>query len=154
MTASRAFTLIELLVVILIIGILAAIAIPQYRNAVDRAKLQECLPHIRQIEQAESLYKLHYGTYTSNLDLLGLDLPVTAHWTYSVISPISPAGMERIDMIDLGRNIWIERHFATKKYKCNLKGSTRMCILSGVVDPKSCEPRIYGEWAYHCGDSL
>ena len=51
------FTLIELLVVVLIIGILAAIALPQYQKAVERARAADALTVLNHIQQA---YALHY----------------------------------------------------------------------------------------------
>ena len=144
-TRAAGFTLIELLAAVLIIGILAAVAIPQYRNAIDKTKLKEGLIYIKHIEQAENLYKLQYGDYTSNLDKLGLDLPPTISWTYSVASAGNP---QRIDMINQQRTIWIEYNFISRSYKCNSKGSARMCLLSEVV--KDCSQRIYAEWEYHC----
>ena len=55
---TRAFTLIELLVVVLIIGILAAIALPQYQKAVERARAAEAVTRISQLEKAIDLWKL------------------------------------------------------------------------------------------------
>lgn len=52
------FTLIELLVVVLIIGILAAIALPQYQLAVEKARLAEALKNIQVMENALRLYQL------------------------------------------------------------------------------------------------
>ena len=52
------FTLIELLVVVLIIGVLAAIALPQYNKAVEKARAAEAVVHIRQLEKAIDLWKL------------------------------------------------------------------------------------------------
>ena len=52
------FTLIELLVVVLIIGILAAIALPQYQKAVEKARAAEAVVRISQLEKAIDLWKL------------------------------------------------------------------------------------------------
>ena len=47
-----AFTLIELLVVVLIIGILAAVAVPQYQLAVDKSKFASNMPLLDSLESA------------------------------------------------------------------------------------------------------
>ncbi len=69
------FTLIELLVVVLIIGILAAIALPQYQKAVAKARLAEGLTVGKSIVSAEQVYKMANGTYTADLDALDVTLP-------------------------------------------------------------------------------
>ena len=57
------FTLIELLVVVLIIGILAAIALPQYQKAVKRARIAEYEVNLKALAQAEHAYYLEHGRY-------------------------------------------------------------------------------------------
>ncbi len=69
------FTLIELLVVVLIIGILAAVAVPQYKVAVVKARVGTILPLIKAISQAKQTYFLANGTYTTDVSLLDVDLP-------------------------------------------------------------------------------
>ena len=72
---NKAFTLIELLVVVLIIGILSAIALPQYRKAVFKARATEMLIIGRSIQKAEQIYKLANGNYTGNLEELDVQMP-------------------------------------------------------------------------------
>ncbi len=61
MKKKKGFTLIEMLVVVLIIGILAGIALPQYRKAVEKAKLSEALINIKNIEGSMQRYILTNG---------------------------------------------------------------------------------------------
>lgn len=69
------FTLLELLVVVVIIGILAAIALPQYKKVVDRAKLTKVRPLIDAILKSQEIYFISHGKYA--LDLSDLDIDVT-----------------------------------------------------------------------------
>ncbi len=69
------FTLIELLVVVLIIGILAAVAVPQYQKAVEKSRATEALVIIKALAEAEQLFYLANGDYSYDLTLLDLDVP-------------------------------------------------------------------------------
>ena len=71
---KQAFTLIELLVVVLIIGILAAIAVPQYQKATDKARLTQIRPFVHAIIQAQHVYYLATGTYASDFTKLDIDV--------------------------------------------------------------------------------
>ena len=70
--ANKGFTLLELLVVVLIIGILAAIALPQYQMAVGKAKFSTLKTITRDVQASAQRYYLIQGTYegvNSNLDI-------------------------------------------------------------------------------------
>ncbi len=70
------FTLIELLVVVLIIGILAAVALPQYNKAVNKSHGTEALNAIHALDEALHAYYLEHGTYEgANADTLNIQIP-------------------------------------------------------------------------------
>mgnify|MGYP002857874806 CR=1 FL=1 len=60
---QHGFTLIELLVVVLIIGVLAAVAVPQYQKAVDKTSIQCVLPILKSVTDAQRVAALQRGGY-------------------------------------------------------------------------------------------
>ncbi len=69
---NKGFTLIELLVVVLIIGILAAMAMPQYFKAVERSRMSEAVTLLGNLAQAQQRKYLQINKYTT--DYRGLDV--------------------------------------------------------------------------------
>lgn len=83
---TNAFTLIELLVVVLIIGILSAIALPQYQKAVRRARVTEARINLRALVDASDRYILENGS-PHNMDFSNLDISIqeeTKNWNYYI----------------------------------------------------------------------
>lgn len=67
---ERGFTLIELLVVLVIIGIIAAIAVPKLTGVVANAKTETCKANLRTIEKAVKVYQAVYRNLPQNTNAL------------------------------------------------------------------------------------
>ena len=108
MNNKKGFTLIELLVVVLIIGILAAMALPQYFKAVERSRMGEAVQLLANIAQAQQRKYLQINKYTANYK--GLDVApkgATGASYYTKGDPTAGTGGNgfRIDLDDTAANL-------------------------------------------------
>lgn len=100
------FTLIELLVVVLIIGILSAIALPQYRLAVEKSRVSEAMTVIKSIAQAREVYRLANGELPSYFRDIDIQIPGeeddegmcmnTKNWRYYIDVNSTDAGRNNV----------------------------------------------------------
>ncbi len=78
MYQNTGFTLIELLVVVLIIGILSAVALPQYQKAVEKSRISALFPMARAVETAQKAYYMAGGSFSDEMSALDISLPLAA----------------------------------------------------------------------------
>ena len=69
---KKAFTLIELLVVVLIVGILTAIALPQYKKAVLKSRAAKGIIRLQTMTQAQKVYWMENGKFARDTNELGI----------------------------------------------------------------------------------
>jgi prepilin-type N-terminal cleavage/methylation domain-containing protein len=84
---QKGFTLLELLVVIIIVGILATVATPNYTKAIDRAREVEPASILSAALMAQMLYYQEAGKFTTQSNDLMASIPIMRHWTLPGAAP-------------------------------------------------------------------
>ena len=113
------FTLVEIMIVVAIIGLLAAIAIPNFVRARATAQANACINNLRQIDAAANQWALENGKKTSDSITMNTDLTPYIKLNSAGKIPGCPAG---------------------GTYTCNTVGTEPSCSLSTTVTPNHVLP--------------
>ena len=81
------FTLVELAVVIIVIGVLAAFAVPRFRDSVERSKASEAFNYLSSVRAAQERFAARQGTYSDDLTTLDIQMSDPQYFAVGTVEP-------------------------------------------------------------------
>lgn len=123
---KKGFTLVELMVVIVIIGILAALAIPRFLGATNKSKAAEFKPVLKQLYTLQEAYAQENNTFSTDLAAISFEAPnpTSARFTYAALAPLRAPG------VIVGTATYIVGKGINKTDGTQLAATDRACIDS------------------------
>lgn len=109
MNKSKGFTLIELMIVVVLLGVLAAIALPAYQDYAQRARRADAKTSLLELQMAMEKWRANNPFYTTNMANLGytnqaskegyynLNIPAASAAGYTLTAAINPATAQNGD---------------------------------------------------------
>lgn len=127
---KKGFTLVELMVVIVIIGILAALAIPRFLGATNKSKAAEFKPVLKQLYTLQEAYAQENNTYSTSLPDIAFEKPNpnSARFDYVALAPTKGPG------VIVGTATYIKDKGINKTDGTQLVGGTDMACIDAEGD--------------------
>ena len=133
---EKGFTLIELLVVIIIIGILAAIALPSFLNQAAKARQSEAKTYVGSVNRSQQAYLLERQQFGPNLQTLGLGIAATtANYAYGTGTGATPSASIPLHAYSYG--------FASLNGIDNKAGEVNKVTNDTMTQPKGSSNKSY-----------
>ncbi|MEF1205571.1 pilin [Photobacterium damselae] len=143
MKGQKGFTLIELMIVVAVIGVLSAIAIPQYQKYVAKAEAASALATLTGVKTNAEAYTIDTGSFPAQAVSAAIGFPVSDMINFTLVNKTSGAGAIIATFVGStpsisGNKIWLERN-ANGSWKCGTDFETnsgfapKNCSTSGAV---------------------
>ena len=91
---SKGFTLVELAVVVVIVGVLAAFAVPRFLASVERSKAAEAFNYLAAVQSAQERYHARQGIYASTVADLDIKFSAPKYFTVGIVAAGTTASLE------------------------------------------------------------
>lgn len=143
----RGFTLLELVIVIIVLGILASFAIPQFIRAAEKARAGEALSLAPTIAAAQVRYAAEWGSTTAVQTALDIDVPAPKYFTLALTGAVTGANIQnsavmtltrRSDVNNAGGYNYVIRACGNGKFYCYGASATTGCPVVGLTSSAAC----------------